>query len=135
MFWHRSIQYITVVTWAYLIISNVILSLWCLSFISIINILYAGYRNTDCCDFGIIHGQKLKGLISCEVIDPFFNYEGCCVCEESCKRKLFRPRNVYLTKVNDIFTTTTLKSICWQYISQRIALVVWKWLFYLSMTT
>ena len=79
MFWHRCIQYIRVVTWAYLIISNVILSLWCLFSISVINILNI-YDDIESSNFDIIHSLKLKGIVTCKVIDPFFNYEGCRVC-------------------------------------------------------
>ena len=84
MFWHRCIQYIRVVTRAYLIISNVILSLWCLFSISVINILYIcilpHHENIESSNFDIIHSLKLKGIVTCKVIDPFFNYEGCRVC-------------------------------------------------------
>ena len=134
MFWHRCIQYIIVVTWAYLIISNVILSLWSILHFYNQNTIFIlsqnDYECIECSNFDIIHSLKLSGMITCKL-----QLLGLSCVSKVMQGKLFYPRNVYLTKVNDIFTTKTLKSIGWQYILQRIALVILKWLFYLSITT
>ena len=46
--------------------------------------IYAYYRidheNIESSNFHIIHSLKPKGIVTCKVIDPFFNYEGCRVC-------------------------------------------------------
>ena len=99
-----------------------------LFYISIIKTLYL--ERIECSNFDIIHSLKLSGMITCKL-----QLLGLSCVSKVMQGKLFYPRNVYLTKVNDIFTTKTLKSIGWQYILQRIALVILKWLFYLSITT